>query len=112
MLTKLREYGCDVEHTLERFVNDEDFYWECFDILFSGDALKRLGESIKNGNAREAFICAHGMKGTVSNLGLTPLFEKLEPVVETLRGGKTDGVMQLYDLLCEEWERCRKIRQS
>lgn len=111
MLTRLQEYGCDVEHTLERFVNDEAFYWECFDMLFSGDALEQLGESLRRGDTEEAFICAHGMKGTVSNLGLTPLFHKLEPVVEMLRGGKTDGVIPLYDSLCEEWEICRKIRQ-
>lgn len=112
MLTRLQEYGCDVEHTLERFVDDENFYWECFDILLSGDALEKLGDALKMGNVQEAFICAHGMKGTVSNLGLVPLFKKLEPLVEALRAGKKDEAMPLFDLLCEEWERCRSIRQN
>lgn len=112
MLAKLQEYGCDVEHTLERFVDDENFYWECFDILFTSDALEQLGEALKKGDAQEAFICAHGMKGTVGNLGLVPLFKKLEPIVEPLRAGQVDGLMPSYEELCDEWKKCQKLREN
>ena len=30
MINKLRDWGCDVEEALERFVNDQELYCTCF----------------------------------------------------------------------------------
>ncbi|MCH5268621.1 MAG: Hpt domain-containing protein [Lachnospiraceae bacterium] len=105
MLDKLREYGCEVDEALERFVDDEQFYRECYKVFFSGDSLKQLGAALDKGDIEAAFICSHTMKGTVGNLGLTTLYDQLVLIVEPLREGKMDGVMLAYEMLCTEWEK-------
>lgn len=112
MFDKLREYGCDVDNAMERFVDDKEFYMECYDVLFSSDSLEQLGNALKNRDIQEAFICSHGMKGTLGNLGLTPLYELMAPIVEPLRAGEMDGVMDAYEILCKEWKKFSEMRQK
>lgn len=109
MLDTLRQWGCDIDAALERFVEDEDFYWECYNILFQGQELGELEEHLNKGEVEDAFICAHGMKGTIGNLGLTPLFELLSPMVEILRAGKLDGVQEQFELLKQSWEEYKTL---
>jgi len=64
---------------------------------------------LDEGRITDAFVNAHGMKGTASNLGLVPIANILSKIVEPLRAGKTDGVMEQYDQLCESMRHCAKI---
>lgn len=112
MFDKLRGYGCDVDNAMERFLDDEEFYMECYNVLFSSNSLEQLGDALKNGDIQEAFICSHGMKGTLGNLGLTPLYELMASIVEPLRAGETEGVMDNYEQLCKEWKKYSEMRQK
>ena len=81
MLTKLREAGCDMEGTLERFMNNEALFPQDVTI---GERKKAFGQ----GNTEEFFKAAHTMKGVSGNLGLSSLYDKMQPAVEKGRRGE------------------------
>ena len=85
MLETLEQWGCETEKTMERFLDEK-----C---------------ELDEGRITDAFVNAHGMKGTASNLGLVPIANILSKIVEPLRTGKTDGVMEQYDQLCVIWKK-------
>ena len=105
MLETLEQWDCETEKTMERFLDDKEFYQECYDLFIGGEGLEQLKCELDEGRITDAFVNAHGMKGTASNLGLVPIANILSKIVEPLRAGKTDGVMEQYDQLCEIWKK-------
>ena len=112
MLETLAQWGCETEKTMERFLDDKEFYQECYDLFFGGEGLAQLKRELDEGRITDAFVNAHGMKGTASNLGLLPIVSILSGIVEPLRAGKTDGVMEHYDQLCEAWKKYKTFCKS
>ena len=73
MLETLEQWGCETEKTMERFLDDKEFYQECYDLFIGGEGLEHLKCELDEGRITDAFVNAHGMKGTASNLGLVPI---------------------------------------
>ena len=73
MLETLEQWGCETETTMERFLDDKEFYQECYDLFIGGEGLEQLKCELDEGRITDAFVNAHGMKGTASNLGLVPI---------------------------------------
>lgn len=103
MLDCLRELGCDTDGAMERFLEDEDFYWECFDKFVEDGEIESLGQLLLVNDVEEAFSTAHSLKGTLGNLGLTPLYDIMVTIVEPLREGRIDGVPEKYENLIKKW---------
>ena len=97
VLEKLRAWGCDLDGALERFLGDED---ESFD---------GLKEALAEDERKKAFDCAHTLKGVFANMGITPMFDTVEKIVEPLRAGINDGLMPVYEELSREREHLRSI---
>ncbi len=104
-MKKLKAMGCDIDGVMERFLNDEEFYFECYDQVMDDPGFGLLKEALEQGNAREAFEYAHTLKGIVANLGLTSLLEKIREIVEPLRIGETEGLLGKYKELMQEREK-------
>ena len=68
MLETLEQWGCETEKTMERFLDDKEFYQECYDLFIGGEGLEQLKCELDEGRITDAFVNAHGMKGTASNL--------------------------------------------
>lgn len=92
-LERLRDWGCDVDGALERMLDDEEFYLECLSMLMEDEGFDALSAALEQGDASTAFDRAHALKGVLANLGLTPLFEQVEKIVEPLRAGIMDGLL-------------------
>ena len=66
MLETLEQWGCETEKTMERFLDDKEFYQECYDLFIGGEGLEQLKCELDEGRITDAFVNAHGMKGTAS----------------------------------------------
>lgn len=103
MINQLREMGCEMDSTMKRFMNDQEFYIECFDKFVNDREIEQLREVLDTKNVQQAFDYAHQLKGTLSNLGLIPVLDQLSEIVEILRAGSWDGIEQQYQKLLDIW---------
>ena len=78
-------YGADYNSTMARFMGKEAMYVKCLDMLFKDDNLEKLGTALEQQDYEAAFAAAHTLKGVVGNMGLTPLFNAVCAIVESLR---------------------------
>lgn len=101
LLEELRNWGCDIDGALERFVGDEELYRTCLYTVLSDKAFEGLGEALRAGQVSEAFDYAHTLKGVLANMGLTPMYEVIVRMVEPLRVGKGDGLLPVYEELLQ-----------
>lgn len=104
ILEKLKNYGADVDETCQRFVGDEGLYIECLHSFVSDESFTLLGLALKNGNLKEAFEQAHGLKGISANLGLTNVYQAISIIVEELRANKIPA--------CNLYEQILKYRNE
>ena len=78
-------YGADYNSTMARFMGNEAMYVKFLDMLFKDDNLEKLGTALGQQDYEAAFAAAHTLKGVVGNMGLTPLFNAVCAIVESLR---------------------------
>lgn len=109
MLRELEEMGCNIDRIKNRFMGDREFYKECFQDFVRTNQIEQLGELLASGDAQEAFVLAHNLKGTLGNLELTPLVKIIIGVVEPLRQGSMEGVQEAYHELLEAWQIFKKL---
>lgn len=95
-LEKLKSAGCDIDGALDRFLQDEEFYMECYEQVLLDENFEELGNALQTHQVEKAFDCAHALKGVIANMGLTPLFELVVAIVEPLRAGSDADLMPLY----------------
>ena len=99
LIEALEAKGCDMKTTLERFLLDDRNF-------------ELLGECLEKKDINEAFNCAHTLKGLVANMGLESLLNIIVKIVEPLRNGIDDGVIDIYRQFMDEKEEYRKIVES
>lgn len=96
----LKEQGCvDMDKTLHRFCGNEAFYEKCFMQFLTDPGFDALCRQLEEHDIQAAFESAHTLKGVAANLGLTPMHALLIQIVEPLRVGTEDGVMEACDRL-------------
>lgn len=96
LLEKLRNWGCDVNAAMERFLDDVELYRSCLEMATEDSAIMELQSALQEGNVKAAFDAAHTLKGVLANLGLTPMYDRIVRIVEPLRAGKQEGLLPLY----------------
>ncbi len=109
IITALKDWGCDIEGALDRVLGDEKFYRSLLGMLTEDAAFDGLGEAIKNKDALKAFQYAHDLKGSLANMGITPLYRTVCEMVEPLRVGSFDGIAVSYDRLKEQMQEFRQL---
>lgn len=110
LIDELRAMGCDMDGALNRFLQDEEFYEECYAQVLQDASFEHLKEALDQGNTEEAFHCAHTLKGVIANMGLTPLLDVVVELVEPLRAGKIEGMLDKYEELMEERGKFEKLQ--
>lgn len=85
----LREYGADVDTGLNRCVNNEMLYLRLVKMVPNLEGFGKLEEALSQNDLTAAFEAAHGLKGAIGNLSLTPLYCLIDVITEDLRA-KTD----------------------
>ena len=53
MLETLEQWGCETEKTMERFLDDKEFYQECYDLFIGGEGLEH--SSVVSRTSRKRF---------------------------------------------------------
>lgn len=101
LLTELDRRGCDVKGAFERFIDDEEFYASCYKDALADEAFEKLGDELNAGNVQAAFDYAHTLKGVISNMGLTPMYDLIVEIVEPLRVGDSSNLETSYKKLLE-----------
>lgn len=109
-LIELKSWGCDIKGAMERFLDDEEFYFECYEEALEDVGFEQLKGALDEHDVKLAFEHAHSLKGIIANLGLTSLFEIITDIVEPLRIGQEDGVAEKYEELLKERDRYASIR--
>ncbi|NLL93415.1 MAG: Hpt domain-containing protein [Clostridiales bacterium] len=102
IIEELINKGCEMEATRNRFMGDDDFYVDCLKQMLEDEGFENLGIALKQHQIKEAFEYSHMLKGVVSNLGITSLFNILVEIVEPLRMGNDIDLQDEYQRLLKE----------
>lgn len=109
VITKLADWGCDIECIKTRFLGDEDFYLSLLPLAVNEENVDNLVAAINRGDASAAFECAHALKGAMGNMGLTPLFNPASEITELLRDRQMCDVSRLITRLLTARDELKKI---
>lgn len=107
----LEKYGFVKDDVMKRFVDDVEFYRECFVQVMNDEAFDELKNYIDEGNTKAAFDCAHGLKGVLSNIGIMLLFDKVSDIVEVLRGTREGNLDEMYAELIRLRQECLMLAE-
>lgn len=108
-LAELKAWGCNIDEVMERFLDDEEFYFECFEQAMNDPCFSQLEDALKRHDVKKGFENAHTLKGLIANLGLTSLLHIISEIVEPLRGGTDEGLLDKYEELIKERGRYEKM---
>ena len=106
---ELKNWGCDVDGAMERFLEDEELYVSCLQMMVSDANFEKLGTALKEKAVEQAFDASHTLKGVFANLGLTPIFLLVEQIVEPLRKGVAENLWEPYEELLNGREQLKRI---
>ena len=73
LFDSLKNWGCDVDGALARFIGDRELYRSCLHTAAGDQNFELLPEALRAGEMGRAFECAHTLKGMLANMGLIPL---------------------------------------
>lgn len=110
LINELTSLGCDMEGTMERFLNNEELFFKCLGKALNDKSFKELGTSLEEKNCETGFDHAHNLKGLIANMGLTPMLDEIVKIVEPLRNKEfNDGLLEHYGAMMKEHEKIREI---
>lgn len=92
----LQSYGVNTKEGLSRCMNMEKFYFRMLGMGLKNDSFDKLEKLLAEGNLEEAFEQAHAIKGVVGNLAITPIYDKIADITESLRAKKDLDYVSLY----------------
>lgn len=108
-IESLREFGADVDTGVKRCAGKEDFYLMLVGTVDNKGFLE-LKEAINAKDYDKAFECAHGLKGALSNLALTPLSEPISEMTELLRAKEEVDYSTYLEKLEAEYEKFMEMK--
>ena len=112
MLTveNLREFGANTEEGLGRCMNNETMYLRLVGMVVNDKNYDRLSAALKAGSLKEAFEAAHGLKGVLGNLALTPIYAPVSELTELLRHASgNEDFGPLYEEVMKQKEILQKL---
>lgn len=86
--------GIDVAQGIERMGSMEE-YVALLSQFPQDPHTEDLRKALEEKDANRAFEAAHALKGIAGNLSLEDLYEALDPLVERLRNGESEGIGEL-----------------
>lgn len=112
LLEVLKDWKCDVDGAMERFMGDEELYRTCLNAVLVDKSFAGLGAALEEGAVKEAFDHAHTLKGVLANMGLTPMYDITVRIVEPLRNGDSEQLLPVYEELMEAKEYLGKLIET
>lgn len=100
VIERLQSWGCDTTGALARVVQNRALYVRLIRKYKDTFPLEELRALIVAEECDKAFAVAHELKGSLGNLGLTPMYTLIREVVEGLRHGCCDAaILDSMDIL-------------
>lgn len=103
VLELLKDWNCDIETAMDRFLNNEDLFLSCLNTFAKDPGFDQLSKAIADKDYDVAFEYAHNLKGVSGNLGLTPLYSALVTIVESLRAKQIGNITAELDDVNEQF---------
>ncbi len=94
MIDKLKNWGCNVDEALERFVDDKELYITCFNMFLVDPSFVSLEQALNAQDVKAAFEACHTLKGVAGNLSAGPLYQSICDLTEKLRAGSMENTQQ------------------
>ena len=91
--SELAVYGVDVRAGLAHMDNNEALYARFLAMFPKDDSVLRMAKALENGDAAEAFSCAHALKGLCAQLGIARLASLAGELCELLRHPQGDALV-------------------
>ena len=108
-LEKLNNWGADTNTGIKRCANNTNLYLKLVNMVKTNSSFKMLEDAIKNNNLEDAFQAAHGLKGILSNLELTPLLDPIKEITELLRNKKEMDYSPYLNIINKEYNNLIEI---
>ncbi len=96
--------GADYDDVLRRLMNDSLVSRFATKFL-EEESFEKLRGALAAGDAKEAFMAAHSLKGVVQNLGFSNMFDSVIEITETLRAGSLEGTQAMFEKVETEYKR-------
>ena len=109
LFDSLKNWGCDVDGALARFIGDRELYRSCLHTAAGDQNFELLPEALRAGKMGRAFECAHTLKGMLANMGLIPLYDIVVRIVEPLRAGEPAELLPVCDELLAARDRLNTL---
>ncbi len=81
----LKENGVNTQEGLSRCLGKEDFYIRLVNMALKDPGFEKLSSAVAAKDLDAAFEAAHGLKGVLGNLALTPMYDPAAEMTELLR---------------------------
>ncbi len=102
LLAELGAWGCDVNAAMDRLLDDKEIFTRFLYQFKEDEKFVELEQAIQDNNKKEAFECAHALKGVAGNLSLNPLYESISLLVEALRNDENEKLEMLLKSVLEK----------
>ena len=112
LLEELKSWGCDVDGAMERFIDDEGLYRTCLDSVMADKNFEGLLDALNRHDVSAAFEYAHTLKGVLSSMGLTPMYDIVVRIVEPLRAGSDENLLPVCDELIQAKKMLGKLIEA
>lgn len=89
---ELEKNGADVKGSIDRFLGQEEIYDKFLKKTISSPEFGKLTTCLEQEDYKEAFRCAHSIKGVAGNLGLVPVEDAASVITELLRNKEDSEV--------------------
>lgn len=110
LIEELENLGCNMEETMERFMDNEELYFDCLDKALEDQSFIQLGKNLEERDIQAAFEHAHNLKGLMANMGLASVYNEVVEIVDPLRSGIFNEEMIVhYDRMMKEREKFLKV---
>ena len=100
-LDDLIAFGANTEEGLRRCMNNEAFYLRLVKMAAEDAGFGKLTDALAGNDLDAAFEVAHGLKGVLGNLSLTPMYNLACEMTELLRAGTVMDYKPMLDQLLE-----------
>lgn len=110
LIEELKNLGCNMEETMERFMGNEELYFDCLEKALGDKSFAQLKETLEEKDVKASFEHAHNLKGLMANMGLAPIYDEVVEIMEPLRKGNYNEEMIVhYDRMMKERENFLEI---
>ena len=109
LLKDLSFWGCDINEAMDRLMNDKEIFFKFLYQFKKDKNFLELENAIHKNDRKNAFECAHALKGVAGNLSLKPIYESITLLVDMLKKGEMSDAKPLLKNVLEKKEELRKI---